>query len=111
MKALKSPAAGVQAQPSPKVLVHEMAHQWYGDEVTPVDWRDVWMNEGLATFVQGTTAFEAIIGQAPGVLRNGAQAVKSGKIQMDALFSFDTIAPYGTQDCPRYGSLPGRNCR
>ncbi|MCB0888453.1 MAG: MCE family protein, partial [Nocardioidaceae bacterium] len=69
------------------------------------------MASTLATFVQGTTAFEAIIGQAPGVLRNGAQAVKSGKIQMDALFSFDTIAPYGTQDCPRYGSLPGRNCR
>ncbi|HMY08565.1 MAG TPA: MCE family protein [Marmoricola sp.] len=65
----------------------------------------------LATFVQGTAAFESIIGQAPGVLRNGAQAVKSGKIQMDALFSFDTIAPYAAQDCPRYGSLPGKNCR
>ncbi|WP_395690146.1 M1 family metallopeptidase [Nocardioides sp.] len=39
---------------SPEVLVHEMAHHWYGDEVTPVDWRDVWMNEGMATFLQGT---------------------------------------------------------
>ena len=28
---------------STAVLVHEMAHQWYGDEVTPDDWRDVWM--------------------------------------------------------------------
>ena len=35
------------------VLVHEMAHQWYGDEVTPDDWRDVWMNEGMAMFLQG----------------------------------------------------------
>ncbi|GAA1776717.1 M1 family metallopeptidase [Nocardioides hankookensis] len=38
---------------SPEVLVHEMAHQWYGDQVTPVDWRDVWMNEGMAMFLQG----------------------------------------------------------
>jgi aminopeptidase N len=38
---------------SPEVLVHEMAHHWYGDEVTPVDWRDVWMNEGMATYLQG----------------------------------------------------------
>jgi aminopeptidase N len=38
----------------PEVLVHEMAHQWYGDEVTPSDWRDVWMNEGMATYLQGT---------------------------------------------------------
>jgi len=38
----------------PEVLVHEMAHQWYGDEVTPSDWRDVWMNEGMAMYLQGT---------------------------------------------------------
>ncbi|MGH3332819.1 MAG: M1 family aminopeptidase, partial [Nocardioidaceae bacterium] len=34
------------------VLVHELAHQWYGDTVTPTDWRDVWMNEGMATYVE-----------------------------------------------------------
>jgi len=39
---------------STRVLVHEIVHQWYGDEVTPVDWRDVWMNEGMATYLQGT---------------------------------------------------------
>ena len=38
---------------SKDVLVHEMAHQWYGDEVTPDDWRDVWMNEGMAMYLQG----------------------------------------------------------
>lgn len=37
---------------SPEVLVHEMAHQWYGDEVTPDDWRDVWMSEGMAMYLQ-----------------------------------------------------------
>jgi aminopeptidase N len=38
---------------SEAVLVHELAHQWYGDEVTPDDWRDVWMNEGMAMYLQG----------------------------------------------------------
>ncbi len=38
---------------SPKVVVHELAHHWYGNEVTPSDWRDVWMNEGMAMYLQG----------------------------------------------------------
>jgi aminopeptidase N len=31
-------------------VVHEIAHQWYGDVVTPDDWSDLWMNEGMATY-------------------------------------------------------------
>lgn len=38
---------------SEEVVLHELAHQWYGDTVTPDDWRDVWMNEGMATYLQG----------------------------------------------------------
>ena len=38
---------------SEAVLLHEMAHHWYGDQVTPNDWRDVWMNEGMAMYLQG----------------------------------------------------------
>jgi aminopeptidase N len=44
---------------STAVLVHEMAHQWYGDQVTPDDWRDVWMNEGMAMYLQGCWEAEA----------------------------------------------------
>ncbi len=43
---------------SPAVVLHEAAHQWYGDEVTPTDWRDVWMNEGMATYLQGVWTTE-----------------------------------------------------
>ena len=32
-------------------VVHEIAHQWYGDTVTPRDWSDVWMNEGMAFYL------------------------------------------------------------
>lgn len=37
---------------SAAVILHEIAHQWYGDQVTPNDWRDVWMNEGMAMYLQ-----------------------------------------------------------
>jgi len=38
---------------SKAVVVHELAHHWYGDTVTPADWSDVWMNEGMAMYLQG----------------------------------------------------------
>jgi aminopeptidase N len=35
-----------------QTVVHELAHAWYGDTVTPADWSDVWMNEGMATYLE-----------------------------------------------------------
>jgi aminopeptidase N len=32
------------------VLSHELAHQWFGDSVTLKEWKDVWLNEGFATY-------------------------------------------------------------
>jgi aminopeptidase N len=35
------------------VVAHELAHQWWGDSVTPADWDDLWLSEGFATYFHG----------------------------------------------------------
>jgi aminopeptidase N len=40
------------------VLTHELAHQWFGDSVSPKVWSDLWLNEGHATWYQETYAEE-----------------------------------------------------
>lgn len=37
---------------SPEVIVHEMVHQWWGNQVGPTDWYDMWMNEGMTMYLQ-----------------------------------------------------------
>jgi aminopeptidase N len=32
------------------VVIHEIAHQWFGNAVTEYDWDDIWLSEGFATY-------------------------------------------------------------
>ncbi|GHB22361.1 MULTISPECIES: M1 family metallopeptidase [Streptomyces] len=40
------------------IMVHELAHQWFGNSVSPAVWSDLWLNEGHATWYEARYAEE-----------------------------------------------------
>jgi aminopeptidase N len=59
--------------PSELTIVHELAHQWFGDAVVLERWPDMWLNEGFATWSEW--------------IWNEHKGVKSAQQQFDELYA------------------------
>lgn len=78
------------------LLSHELAHQWFGDAVSPLQWSDIWLNESFATYAQwlwlehiDLTSLEAEAQRALDA-RQSAMGSPTGSPTADELFSFNS---------------------
>lgn len=80
---------------------HEIAHQWFGDSVTPADWAHLWLSEGFATYF-GAVFFEYADGEESFRERMGGTAERY-------LTSPDTLLPVVNTTATSLFDLLNRN--
>ena len=74
------------------VLSHELAHQWFGDAVSPARWQDIWLNESFATYGEWMygehVGFRTVQDQADAALADRPPGVTADPT-LSEMFGFD----------------------
>ena len=58
------------------ILAHELAHQWFGDSVSPKTWDETWLNEGFATYAEWLWSDHALGDPLQGEVDRAVNAVR-----------------------------------
>jgi len=75
------------------LLSHELAHQWFGNAVTPARWQDIWLNESFATYGQWLWLDhigEQSLEEAAQIALTSRFVGSTGEPSVPELFSFNT---------------------
>ena len=76
---------------------HELAHEWYGNLVTVQDWKDFWLHEGPATYLealyaehlQGDSAYHARTDYFRGQMTGGSPIARREPTTAEAIYNRD----------------------
>jgi aminopeptidase N len=83
-----------------QLIAHEMAHQWFGDKITCGTWKDIWLNEGFATYFaalavenfDGPAAFVTekanMIGSITSAVNGALYLTDAEALSVDRIFDF-----------------------